>query len=50
MKNLKTKTLTAFLVTGVALMATACNTVKGVGQDLESAGDAAERAANDITD
>ena len=31
-------------VRGVALTATACNTVKGVGRDIESVGDAADRA------
>ena len=30
--------------TGVALTATACNTVKGVGRDIESVGEAGDRA------
>ena len=48
MKNSPAKKITAFVVTGLTLMASACNTVEGVGQDLESAGDAAERTADDI--
>lgn len=48
MKNSPTKKITVVLVTGLALLASACNTVQGVGQDLESAGDAAERTAEDI--
>lgn len=40
MKN--TRTLTAILLAGLSFMAAACNTVEGVGQDLESAGDKAE--------
>lgn len=38
------------LITAGAFTLSACNTVKGVGKDLESAGDAAERTAEDITD
>lgn len=29
---------------GITLSATACNTVKGIGRDIESAGEAADRA------
>lgn len=40
-KDLK-KRLTAFTLCSFVLLASACNTVSGVGQDLESAGDKAE--------
>lgn len=43
MKNI-IKTLA---VASVALLATACNTVEGVGQDVESAGEKIEETAND---
>ncbi len=33
------------IVTAAALSATACNTVKGVGQDIESTGEAIEEVA-----
>lgn len=44
MKNSKdlAKRLTAFALCGFALLASACHTVEGIGQDLESAGDKAE--------
>ncbi|WP_154813684.1 entericidin A/B family lipoprotein [Hellea balneolensis] len=42
MKNSPAKTLAIFAVTGLTLLASACNTIEGVGQDLESAGDKAE--------
>mgnify|MGYP000333137907 FL=1 len=45
MKNSKTKQITAFIVTGFVLMASACNTIQGAGQDIESAGEAIEEAA-----
>ena len=38
------KLILALTLGGVALTATACNTVKGVGRDVESVGDAADRA------
>lgn len=38
------KFILALALGGVALTATACNTVKGVGRDIESVGDAADRA------
>ncbi|MGJ8562293.1 MAG: entericidin A/B family lipoprotein [Alphaproteobacteria bacterium] len=41
MKN-TLRLLTAGLITASAMLATACHTVEGVGQDLESAGDKAE--------
>ncbi|MFC0590614.1 entericidin A/B family lipoprotein [Novosphingobium aquiterrae] len=31
---------------GIALTATACNTVKGVGRDIESVGQAGDKAIN----
>ena len=33
------------IVTVAAMSATACNTIQGAGQDIESAGDAIEEAA-----
>ena len=38
------KFILALALGGVALTATACKTVKGVGRDIESVGDAADRA------
>jgi entericidin B len=38
------KLILALALGGIALTATACNTVKGVGRDIESVGDAADRA------
>ncbi len=38
------KVFVAIGIASMALTATACNTVKGVGQDVESVGDAADRA------
>lgn len=38
------KILIALGLTAMSLSATACNTVKGVGQDIESVGEAADRA------
>lgn len=34
-----------FAVIAAALIASACNTVEGVGKDVKSAGDAVEKAA-----
>lgn len=34
----------------VAVAASACNTTRGVGQDVEAAGDAIEDTANDAMD
>ena len=36
------KILLAFGITTMALTATACNTVRGVGQDIQSVGDAGD--------
>ena len=38
------KTLLALVLGGVVLSASACNTVKGVGEDIESVGNAGDRA------
>lgn len=40
------KMLLALAATGVALSATACNTVKGAGRDIESVGQAGDDAIN----
>jgi len=34
----------AALIAGIALTSTACNTVKGLGRDIESAGEAGDQA------
>jgi predicted small secreted protein len=39
------KTLTALLIVASLLVLTGCNTVKGVGQDIQKAGSAIEGAA-----
>lgn len=36
----------AFALAGLTLSATACNTVKGAGQDIESVGQAGDDAIN----
>ena len=38
------KLIIAMALGGVALSTTACNTVKGVGRDVESVGTAADKA------
>jgi predicted small secreted protein len=40
------KVLLAMAVSGLALTASACNTVKGFGEDVESVGEAGEDAIN----
>lgn len=40
------KMLLTLAATGVAFTATACNTVKGVGRDIESVGQAGSDAIN----
>ena len=37
----------ASLVVAMALSMTACNTVKGIGKDLQEGGEAIEKAADD---
>ena len=38
------KTLIALVAGSLALTASACNTVKGLGEDIKSVGEAGERA------
>lgn len=38
------KILLTFAMTSLVLGATACNTVKGLGRDIESVGEAGDRA------
>ncbi len=38
------KFILALAVTGIVLSAAACNTVKGVGRDIQSVGEAGDRA------
>lgn len=38
------KIIISLLLGSIALTATACNTVKGAGRDIESVGDAADKA------
>ena len=38
------KTLFALAAAGIVLTAAACNTVKGLGRDIESVGEAGDRA------
>ena len=38
------KIILALALGGIALSATACNTVKGLGNDVESVGEAGDRA------
>lgn len=38
------KIILAAALSGIALSATACNTVKGAGQDIESVGEAGDKA------
>lgn len=39
------KIIIALTASTIALTATACNTVKGAGRDIESVGEAADRAS-----
>lgn len=43
-KDMIRKTLLLLAAGAIALTASACNTVKGVGRDIESVGEAADRA------
>jgi len=43
-KHMIRKTLLLLAVSAVALTTSACNTVKGVGRDIESVGEAGDRA------
>lgn len=40
------KTLLALAIGGIVLTTTACNTVKGLGRDIQSVGSAGEKATN----
>ena len=40
------KLIIAFAVGSLALTASACNTVKGAGRDIESVGEAGDKAIN----
>ncbi len=40
--KINSKKITACLIAGITLIASACHTVEGVGKDLESAGDKAK--------
>lgn len=42
MSQTATKRITAFVLCAFAFAASACHTMEGIGQDLESAGDKAE--------
>lgn len=42
MTHTTAKRITAFVLCTFAFAASACNTIEGVGQDLESAGDKAQ--------
>ncbi|KGM06272.1 hypothetical protein LP43_2146 [Methylophaga thiooxydans] len=41
------KTITLFLTLALGLSLTACNTMEGVGEDVEAAGDAIEDSASE---
>lgn len=41
------KLVFAFAVGSIVLAASACNTVKGLGKDIQSVGDAGDKAIND---
>ena len=38
--------MTVFITLALSLLLTACNTVRGVGQDVQGAGSAIERSAD----
>jgi len=40
------KTILMLAATGLVLGASACNTVKGLGRDIESVGEAGDKAIN----
>lgn len=40
------KAVIALAASGILMTATACNTVKGVGRDVESVGEAGDKAIN----
>lgn len=42
--------LTALTLSALSLMAAACNTIEGVGEDTQSAGEAISDTARDVAD
>ncbi|HEX7720236.1 MAG TPA: entericidin A/B family lipoprotein [Woeseiaceae bacterium] len=44
------KIIYMFMLLMVAIAASACNTTRGVGQDIEATGEAIERTADDAMD
>ncbi len=44
------KIIYLFMLLMVAIAASACNTTRGVGQDIEATGEAIERTAEDAMD
>ncbi|GAA4770513.1 entericidin A/B family lipoprotein [Novosphingobium ginsenosidimutans] len=43
---MKKRIIAAILLASVAVTTSACNTVKGLGRDIESVGDAGDKAIN----
>lgn len=43
---MKKRIITAILLASVAVTTAACNTVKGLGRDIESVGEAGDKAVN----
>jgi predicted small secreted protein len=43
---MKRQILTALVLTALAATTVACNTVKGLGRDIESVGEAGDKAIN----
>lgn len=43
---MKKRFIAAILLASVAVTTSACNTVKGLGRDIESVGDAGDKAIN----
>lgn len=43
---MKHRILTALVMTALAVTTAACNTVKGLGRDIESVGEAGDKAIN----
>jgi predicted small secreted protein len=47
-KNLATACLTLFLLSGTAVLLSACNTTEGMGRDVSAAGHAVSNTAADV--
>ncbi|MCZ8325125.1 MAG: entericidin A/B family lipoprotein [Sphingomonadaceae bacterium] len=43
---MKNRLITAMVLASLAVTTAACNTVKGLGRDIESVGEAGEKAIN----